>query len=270
MRLAIARLDSSSQVGWPDETPDVVERLLADRGLPLERWTVSAHGFENYLDESDYPDWYLGGRRGGNPFFLEKALEHYVSLELAGPKPDEILIDVASNAGPFIGIARRLTGSVCYEQDLQFPRRVEGDRIGGDAADMPVVDAFADVMTLHCSYDHFEGSADVGFVREAGRVLKPGGRLVIVPLYVGTSFGAKVDPRLRLPNLSLDRGMTRYLIPGLGERFSRLYDPPHLVSRVLEPAREARLDWSILRVGGFSEVVPSGYLNFALILRKRS
>lgn len=268
-RKALARLDGHSNVGWPDERPAVVEAMLTDHDIPFRRWDVPVEEFRAYMDRASYPDTYLGGRNGGDPFFLEKALEHFVSLALADPQPGEVVVDVASNGSPFLANARALHGVAGYEQDLQYPRGISGDRIGGDAADMPVPDGFADVMTLHCSYDHFEGDADVGFARESGRVLKPGGRVVIVPLYLATAFVAKVDPRLRLSGLRLDRGMTKHLIPGLDVRFSRVYDAARLHARVLNPAQETGLAWEVLRVQGFEDVVPNGYLNFALILRKQ-
>jgi hypothetical protein len=38
--------------------------------------------------------------------------------------------------------------------------------VGSDAAAMPLEDAFADRMALHCSFEHFEGR-DNRFVAEA-------------------------------------------------------------------------------------------------------
>ena len=59
---------------------------------------------------------------------------------------------------------------------------------------MDVPDAFADKLFLHNSFEHFEGDADTGFVREAWRVLKPGGRVCIVPLYLSTRHQILTDP----------------------------------------------------------------------------
>jgi hypothetical protein len=267
-RTATGRLAPTTTVGAPDERPDMVEASLAGAGISVGEWTVPADGFARYLDAAGYPDWYLGGPSGGDRFFGQKALEHYVSIELASVVPGDVVVDVASNGSPFAGIVRRIAGARCFENDLQFPRGLHGDRIGGDAASMPVPPGFADVMTLHCSFDHFEGSSDIGFASDAGRVLRAGGRAVILPLYLASEFGAKVDPRLRLPDLRLDPGMRRFLMPGLDVRFSRLYDPGRLQSRVLDPARAAGLEPELLRVRGGEELVPGSYLNFALLLRK--
>ena len=255
-------------LGPPDEDPDRVEQVHRVASIDFQPWHVPVEGFHEYLNKAAYPDSYLGGHGGGNPFFGEKALEHYASLVLASVQPGSVLIDVASNGSPFIEIATRLYGCDGYENDLQFPSGLNGRRIGGDAAAMPVAAGFADAMTLQCSYDHFEGDADTRFVSEAARTLRPGGRVVILPLYLTDVFAAKVDPRLSLRGLRLDRGMRRHLMWGLDVRFSRLYDPPRLLSRVLEPARSAGLVTRVLRVHGGETAMPGSYLNFALVLEQ--
>lgn len=269
IRVALARVQSGTEVGWPDERPDHVEQLLTSSGIAVSHWRLPVDDFGRYLERADYPDSYYGGTLSPEPGFHEKALEHFVSLALAAPDAGDVVIDVASHGGPFVDIVKEIFGSTCYQQDLEFPTGVQGEMIGGNAADMPVPDGFADVMTLHCSYDHFEDSADVGFAREAGRVLREGGRVVVVPLYLSDTFGVKMDPQLRRRDIALDPGMRRFLIPGLRVEFSRLYDPPRLKERVLDPAEQAGLTWEMIRVDGVAEAVPHGYCHFALVLRKR-
>lgn len=265
LRTSVALVDRRSSRSAPDEDPAHVAALLRRAGLETERWTIPQAGFADYLRDADYPPTYHGGE---GRLFGQKTLEHYASIALAEIAPSDVVVDVASNGGPFVDIVRCLTGAECYENDLQFPPGVHGQRIGGDAAAMPVPDGFADVMTLHCSFDHFEGPADTGYVRDAARVLRAGGRVVILPLYLTDVYGAKVDPRLRLTGLRLDPGMRRFLMPGLDVRFSRLYDPPRLEARVLRPAMDAGLVPTLLRVEGGEALVPGSYLNYALLLRK--
>jgi hypothetical protein len=268
VRTSAARFRDDTIVGAPNEHPEHVARVLEAAGIPVDEWRIPEDGYRRYLRSAPYPDYYHRGPTGPDKFLGEKTLEHYVSLELAGATPTDVLIDVASHGGPFKDIARAITECGVYEQDLQFRHGIDGARIGGNAAAMPVPDGFANVMTLHCSFDHFEGSDDSGFVRESGRVLAPGGRVVILPLYLSDRFGAKVDPRLRLRGLGLNRGMCRFLMPGLGVRFSRVYDPVQLGERVLCPAEKAGLQWRLLRVRGARELVPGAYLNFALLLTR--
>jgi SAM-dependent methyltransferase len=267
-RLTRARFQRSTVGGAPDEVPSRLEAHLREAGIAFDRWEIPLEGFSQYLDTAHYPDSYLGGHGGGDPFFGEKALEHYASMVLGEVRAGTVLIDVASNGGPFIDIATRLAGCTCYEQDLQFPPGRVGRRIGGDAADMDIPDGFADVLTLHCSYDHFEGIADTGFAVEAGRILRPGGVAVILPLYLSPVFGAKVDPELRLGDLRLDPHAMTWLMPKLAVRFSRVYDAEHLRRRVLDPAQAAGLETTVLRVTNASEAYPGAYLHWALVLRK--
>ena len=49
-------------------------------------------------------------------------------------------------------------------------------------------------MTLHCSFEHFERDSDSRFVRECARVLRPGGKTVIIPLYLSNRRFIVTDP----------------------------------------------------------------------------
>jgi hypothetical protein len=59
---------------------------------------------------------------------------------------------------------------------------------------MPVADGFADKLVLHNSFEHFEGTANTDLVTEAWRVLKPGGVVCIVPLFVSDRYVIMSDP----------------------------------------------------------------------------
>ena len=108
--------------------------------------------------------------------------------------PDDVFVDIASCSSPFADIVERLDNCIAYRQDLDFPPGVNGRTIGGSAEHLPIADGFFSRMTLHCSFEHFEGDADIGFVKEAGRVLRPGGAACILPLYVSEIFHNLTDP----------------------------------------------------------------------------
>jgi hypothetical protein len=85
-------------------------------------------------------------------------------------------------------------------------------------------------MSLHCSFEHFEGWSDRDFILEAARVLAPGGRLCIVPLYLAPEYSEE-----RIQTMTLG-GESHARDPG--SQFSRVYDPPSLAERVVKPAKE--------------------------------
>lgn len=115
------------------------------------------------------------------------ALAHVV--ELVNPQPTDELIDVATGAGHVaLAFAPRVARVVAYDltqamldQTLASAAQrglsnVEG--VQGPAESMPFEDATFDVYTVRLAPHHF---ADIrAAVREAARVLKPGGRFLLV------------------------------------------------------------------------------------------
>src|SRR5262249_19042301 len=129
----------------------------------------------------------------------EKSLEHYIATQLLQLNAQDVYIDIASEHSPVPDIYRRLFAATAYRQDLAYPPGLHADKIGGDAAHMPLPEAFATKMALHCSFEHFEGDSDIGFIRETARVLRPGGAACIVPLYLFEEYAIQIDPVIALP-----------------------------------------------------------------------
>ncbi|MBI5153840.1 methyltransferase domain-containing protein [Candidatus Poribacteria bacterium] len=122
--------------------------------------------------------------------------------------------------------------------------------IGCDACELPLPDSSLDAMALHCSFEHFEGDSDTRFVREAMRVLRPGGGLLIIPFYCGEQ-GVEVFK----PDFA----------PGC--QFHRYYDPGTFRERVLDKlgtpvALEVRLYPNVRQVDS------SFYCDYSILLRK--
>jgi SAM-dependent methyltransferase len=244
----------------------ITDELVA-AGVRVEPFTVDVQGFEEYIERAGYArkaDYYDRGRA---PNAREKYLEHYVSLVLLAPQPGQVLIDVASMNSPFADVAATLFGVEGYRQDLMFDPGVHGRTIGGDAAAMPIADAFADHLSLHCSFEHFEGDADSRFIEEAARVLKPGGRLCSLPLYTNTHYAIQTHVRRwRVHDISFDAGDQVYVADHWGPPFGRYYDDRSFVRRVVEHLGDMRL--VLYEVTNAAEVDPGCYLRYALLIEK--
>ena len=246
---------------------DITETLAAS-GIEIRPHRIDVDDFWRYVEASNYRrnDYYHGGEMRAAQ---EKWLEHFVSIELMKPQPGEVLIDVASRASPFPDILRAQYETRSYRQDLIYPPGVDGDRIGGNAAELPVEDAFADLLTLHCSFEHFEGDSDSRFIREAARVLKPGGRLCILPLYTSSEYGIYSDPETWAERrVRFEPDATIYLARGWGELHGRFYDGAHFLDRVV--ANLDGMDLTIYAIENYTEVDPTCYLRFAALLTKPS
>lgn len=233
--------------------------------IPVIPFRVDTAAFQRYLERAKYPSSY---RETFGNLFVEKALEHFVSLELMPMGPDDVSVDIASCSSPFADIAERLGSCTAFRQDLDFPPGVNGRTIGGSAEHLPFPDGFFSRMTLHCSFEHFEGDADIGFVKEAGRVLRPGGAACILPLYVSEIFHNLTDPGVERQRLFFDDGAAVAEVRGWQNRFGRFYDAERLSQRVLRNL--GPLDATIHFVENQKDVAPACYLKFALLLRKPS
>lgn len=252
------------RLGWPSH--DDLSAELVRRGIEVRPFRIDGEGFERYVRESGYaemPYWHHGAQLKAR----EKYLEHYVSLELLEIGAGDVVLDIASCTSPWPDIVRRRYGCRVWRQDLTFPAGVEGDRIGGDAAALPVATGFADKIALHCSFEHFEGDRDSAFLREAGRLLRPGGRLCSLPLYLSKTFSIQTDPAAwegREPEFDADA--VTWLVYGWGESHGRLYDLDRFLSRVV--AHLGDLELVVYRMENATEVVDDSHLRFAALLVK--
>ncbi len=264
-----AALPEPKQIAPQDKSEVEHEKILAqlrEAGVALVDYRIDVADFRAYLDRAQYrrfPDYYAGGRA---PYFFEKALEHYLAAKLLALSPDDVYLDIASGRSPAPDVYKRIVGCQTYRQDLTFPAGIKDARIGGDAARLPLPDGFATKMALHCSFEHFEGDTDVAFLREAARVLRPGGQLCILPLYLSSRYVIYTDPVVSHSGLAFDSDAIIYAQKGYGNRFGRLYDVGHLLSRL--GSNLGSLALTIYAVQNETEVDENCYLKLAALFQK--
>jgi SAM-dependent methyltransferase len=264
---AFARLREPKRQGavsYPPGAEDRIVEALLRLDVDVRRYDIDVADYRRYATTARYPeafpDYYPANRQ-------EKCLEHYLAAKLLDLERHDIYVDIASEHSPAPDVYRKLFGVTAYRQDLAYPPGLRGDQIGGDAARMPVPDGFATKMALHCSFEHFEGNSDRAFIREANRVLRPGGALCVVPLYLFEAYVIQADPEVAVPaGVVFEDDATVYGAQGWGNRHARFYDAEHLAARVLDEARGMSLH--IYRISNAGEVDPSCYVRFAMLIRK--
>jgi SAM-dependent methyltransferase len=245
-----------------------VRAALEAAGLALERRSVEPERYRTWLVQADYARYplYLDGGRA--PGFPQKGLEHFVAAGLLELRAGQVCIDVASQNSPAPDIYGRLHGAMMYTQDLVYPPGVHGRRIGGSASALPVPDGFADAMVLHNAFEHFEEDADTAFIREAARVIKPGGRLCIVPLFLFTEHAIQTDPAaITGPLPPFDVGARLWAARGWQDRHGRFYDAARLKSRLLDHA--GAFEVRLIEYTDATAVDASCYLRFAVVFTRR-
>jgi SAM-dependent methyltransferase len=268
-----AVVTNRTATGWGRNHFDDAENLRISLGLQSLGMNVVSY----LVDEIDWKDWIARATYDDFPnymdvqnssVFLEKSLEHFLAAQWLQLVPDDIYIDIASWISPVADIYHRLYGCTSFRQDLAFPDGIHGDVIGGDAAKMPVPDGFATKMALHCSFEHFEGDADIRFIQEAERVLKCGGILVIVPLYVAEDYCIHVDPVTWIRRrITFDSGATVRWVHLTGLSHSRHYDPEQFFTRIVKNSASFKV--TILRVENLCDIGPACYAKFVAVLEKK-
>ena len=245
---------------------------LLSKGIHVEMVSLDVRDINNFWNNICTNNDKIRELRGAVQFW-NKTVEYYFTwraLQKILDGPEAVYIDIAGTAAsPYQDIIKLLAKtSNIYVQDLIFPEGVNGNLIGGSAAKLPLPDDSVDAMTLHCSFEHFEGDADTGFVKEAGRVLRLGGRVCIVPLYLGEYAFTLCDP-VRGHNISFDKETVIHFTPRWGERHGRFYSAETLANRIINPAYDAGLNARVIHFTNALDLDPSCYAHFALILDKK-
>jgi SAM-dependent methyltransferase len=253
--------------------PSLDDRLvegLRDEGVEVGPYRIDVKAFHDYLDKANYAKSYHGGRNAPGHIFLEKTLEHFVSIDVLSIGPDDVVMDLAADRSSFYEIVRRLWApKMVYRQDLKYKPGVNEDTVGGEAGHMALEDDSISKATLHCSLEHFEGNSDLEMITEMSRVLKPGGTLCVLPFYIAREYTIHTDPVANLffaRNVKFDpEAQIRYC--NWTNRHSRHYDLEHLKKRIFPNLGKLRL--KVLRVENFREVHPDCYLRFIGLFQKQ-
>jgi hypothetical protein len=262
-----------SRTAYTKADLDLVQKQIMDGGFHIQEWDLSpfVREFSDYIELPEYAGPYreYGGKDPCS--FLEKALEHFVSLKIAEPTPGKVFMDVGSCVSVVPEILRRYHGCECYVQDLELPAGVHGWNVGSNAAEIPLPNSSVDAMTLHCTFEHFEGDADSQFIGECARLLKTGGKAVILPLYVNshwTNITGETDEAKR-KTIEFDDSASYFcVIPEWHNRFGRHYSATSLLDRVLAVAVSLGLTVELLRVINFERVHPELWLKWIMVLEK--
>lgn len=181
-------------------------------------------------------------------------------------------VDVGSCQSILPSLGRRVYGVRYYEQDLEYPAGINGDRIGSSADSIPLPDESIDFMTLHCTFEHFENNADTGFIKECARILKRGGSAVILPLYMSEVFcnvtgETNAEDREKI---GFDVAADHYcLIPEWKNRFGRHYSPGAFMERVWRPAIANNLTPCLYKIENWEAIHKDLWLRWALVIERQ-
>lgn len=260
---------------YANPTSEELERIESDlRALAIELtdYTPPQDRFEQFKADNWFPENYHGGRASG--VWDEKLLEHWIAgelLQLGQWPPNDVYVDIAACSSPWAKMLRERLGIAAYAidlapvgqayQDLPYYRSENATRTG--FADGEVRGA-----SLQCAYEMFSGQDDRLLIDELARILRPGGKVVILPLYMHTHYCAYSTPDYFGKGHS-DAGAKEYIrMDCYGVPSSRKYDAQRLKERVLDPILQAGLRYRLLALRNKESLGEGIYCHFILEIEK--
>lgn len=222
-----------------------LQEMSSKLDFELQDYPISAEDYFSFKKRCNVSWLYAMGYQD------KKVLEHFISFKLLNLQAGDVYIDVASELSPFPEIFRKMFGVDAFSQDLTYKAGVHSRKIGSSADSIPLPNESVDKVSLQCAFEHFEGEIDARFIGELGRLLKPGGRCVIVPLYLSLTHQNIVDPLSNYRRIEFDDGATVIAEINLGGDFERVYSPAAL-SRILR--KNAGLKFNIYRITGVEKL----------------
>lgn len=256
---------------YASPTADELARVEADLrtlNVPVTDYHADLDAFRLFADGAGFPSDYHGGIDGG--VYREKILEHFIAWDLLGLQKDSRrlpYVDIASAASPWAALLRE-RGVEAFSIDLEKNSRFSSldYYLQGDATASPFGPASVGSASLQCAFEMFESDADVRLIAELARLLRPGGRAVISPLYMHTHACCYQSPEY-FGRRHTDVGAKAYVRRNASRvPSSRKYSAATLVSRVWSPAIANGLRPSLLVLRNAAAIGADVYLHFILLL----
>ncbi len=290
LRGIVPVVEGEADVGSPEAMGAIAEHLVRC-GVALRDWSLSAARYQEFFAAARYSERFPTYYRDN---LTEKSLEHFAALELLKPGRRDVFLDIASERSPLALIASEQHRCRAYGQDYMYPpgmtdrcpydlsiaaadetrwwrRWLSPPRVcwlGGDACALDLPDGFASKATLTCSLEHFEGASDTALFRELARVVRPGGRVVIIPLYLSPEPFTQTDPVYSCDGqVPFDGSGVIRAVRGWGNRHGRFYSAATLRERIVDVAAPW-FDFTVLRLQGLDKIAGHVYARFALVANR--
>jgi SAM-dependent methyltransferase len=224
----------------------------------VDRFELKADRLEVWIDEH-VPDWRNRFRCARH----KKLIEFFASSTLLRPGPEDCLLDVAGGVDSYIG---RVASRYRYLHDLCIRPAVR-ERAGpavkfleSDAAAIPLPDGSVDAISCHHSFEHFQRDSDSGFIDEVQRLLAPGGRCCIVPIFLADWYVEVTNERTFAKQF--DKGSRLVIDPTAtiaghwSGGYARIYDVRAFRERVVDRIDTDRFEVGLLELSLEGRGVP--------------
>jgi len=254
-----------------DQELQQIERRFADAGIKIIDFEPSVEAFHEFKESMILPAEYhaedLSNVRD------EKLLEHWIAAEklnLWDFSPNDVYVDVAACGSPWAKVLREKFNLRAFAIDLEIPDEFSDLDFyrEEDATRTQFADSSVKGISLQCAFEMFMQDDDRNLISECSRILKPGGKVIILPLYMHTHYCAYSTPEYFGKGHS-DPAAEEYVRTDCwGVPSSRKYDVGTLMERVLSVIEGAGLTYAIHALRNKAQLGNGIYCHFVLEIEK--
>ncbi len=245
-----------------------IEQELCAVGVVIKEYEPPIQDYKDFVIGQYFPMHYHGGPKGG--VWDEKILEHWISSRMLGVmdySEEDVFIDVAAAGSPWVQILRERFGVEGFAIDIMEASKAYRDLpyyFVEDATATRFADGSVKGIALHCAYEMFLGDDDKKFIEEAARILKPGGKVIILPLYMHTHYCSYSTPEYYGKGYSDPAAQEYVRLDSEGVPSSRKYNAVKLKERVLDLIVEKGMHFKLYALRNKEELGDGVYCHFIL------
>lgn len=248
-----------------------IETDLIAAGVAVHDYEPERAEFIEFQKSGFFPERYHGGRNSG--VWDEKLLEHWIAaqrLDLFNFGEHEIYVDAAACSSPWSRTLREGHEIKAFAIDLEVnPEFASLDYYRQeDATNTRFADSSVRGMSLQCAFEMFTGDDDLNFISEVRRIMRPGGRVVILPLYMHTHYCAYSTPDYFGKGFSDVDAVEYVRMDSYGVPSSRKYDAAHLKSRILDRITSMGMNYQLMALRNKQQFGDNIYCHFILEITK--
>lgn len=248
-----------------------IEEALVQSGVEVCGYHVDRAEYLAFKARLNFPPEYAGGVNSS--YREEKIFEHFIAWRFLGldeyaNRPFRYL-DVAACDSPWAFLLRSGEGIQAWAIDLEPSPLSHLDYYRVEnATSTSFADASVKGASLQCAFEMFLKDDDIGLLKELSRILEPGGKAVISPLYTHTHYCSYSTPEYWGKGYS-DRQAKEYIHHGMrGIPSSRKYDPVKFLERIARPLQELGLGFRLHAIRNKEQISPEIYCHFILEITK--
>jgi ubiquinone/menaquinone biosynthesis C-methylase UbiE len=207
----------------------------------------------------------------------KKGLEFFFSAHILNIESDDILLDAAGGMSNYLkAVKNNFSINDLYLTDHIFEglqQLNDGIKIvGGDISSIHLENNSISKIACHHAFEHFQADKDIEFIKEAYRLLKDDGALVIIPLFLTDIYVEcwNIETSEHFDENSIVIIDKTASVPGADDdgHFARFYDMDALRNRIIRPAETLGFECEIIECHIDGAIIPDMRTNFGSIINR--